>query len=384
MDEAESYRHRQRVVAFAVLAAVTAAGLNGLGAAWKDRVRPNWGWGNSSVSYASYPYFETRWTGPRVPVRGEIVPPTWDARHDVNIQRAAAVAAVIAALGVAVGGVLAQMPHNRANGTWPGLPTWVLVWVVPGVLAQSVGAIVRELESKQGFVEPTFFAVFRAAAAGTVAGFVWWLVPCWYFRRATLADWWPSRTTYLRLGITLTVGGATCGVIAVDLASCEPIDLSRWVEGEWVRTGRERSEEQERIFADEHRRKLHERERVGGAVASKDADLRAVSIWQTAPVAVLLVAALLLLASAGAVSGPDRVRLPVRLVLWGFAGGTGYAFAVLDRGDLRPYFVPDGTGFGEHLAGMMFRGAGVGLAGGFVWVALTAAADRLLGDGKGT
>lgn len=379
MDEAEAFRHRWRVVGFAVLAAVIAGGLNGCVAANGKPVLEN---PSLHLIRIAPPYFHCRWIGPWFDSRASVVPPAWAGRHQVNVQRAAAAAAVIAGIGVAFGGILVQLPHTRLTTTWPQLLSWVAVWFVPSVLAQTAGTIIRELETKRGFIEPGFTAGFWVAVIGTAGGVAWWIVPCAVFRGLTLADWWPTRKACLRFGFVLTAGSVTCVVFAADIASLEPIDLSHWVEGKWDLPsglpGEIKSVGMEPVYADERQRKAFEQASVASMVAAKQADLRALNVWRAVPVGVLT-AAVIMLAPAFLNLRRSRIRYPLWLVAWVVAGAVGSAVAVREHGDLWHLFARDGTPFGEHLTGMMLRGAAIGLAGGIVMLVADAATGWMFG-----
>lgn len=377
MDEAEAERHRKRVVAFAVLAAVFAAAMNGV-MAYQDT--PHY-WRGGSPSIVCGPFYSVDWTGSPLPTQDLIDLSTLTPGHFDNLRRAVPVGAGIAALVVAVGGVIAEMPVRRGTTAgWVSAASWFGVWLIACVLAQTAAKLLRPPDTGTGLPPPGMFelsveAIERGIVLGIVAALAW-AIPRLIFRRIDAADWWPPRGPCLRFGFAAAAGVIAAIAFGTSLYFTEPRDADKWVRGEWVRWGGAYPYTMMPSTRDHYHPPNHEAERTTAAVAWYESRLRTWNRRTVVPVVVAVTFAAMLVGGV-VLQRPVRFHFAGWFTLWTLAGVGSHLGAVWLRGDLWGHYAPVGTPVMHHLEEMAYRGGLIGVTLGFTWMFVVAVFDRL-------
>lgn len=367
MDEAEAERHRKRVVAFAVLAAIFAAALNGYVAHLASP--KSWNWDEKS-GYIIGPFYHVECP---LPTHDLIQIPTLTALQLKNLGRAVPAAAGIAALVVAVGGVVIEMPNRRGTtAKWVSASYWVWVCMAGCVLAQTAAVYLRPQDPSlpPDLVEMSVEAIVRGFALGVVAALLW-AIPRLIFRRIDDADWWLRPETCLRFRFAAAAGVIAAVAFGTSIFFTEPRDVDKRVRGQWVCWGGAYPHTMIPTAAPPY----GEEKRVA-AVAWYESRLRT---WNRCTVVPVVVAVTFLVMAVGGVvlQGPVRFHFAGWFALWTLAGVGSHLGAVWLRGDLWRHYVPVGTSAAWDFVETLLRGGLIGAILGFAWLFVVAVYDRL-------
>ena len=332
MDEGEAYRHRQRVVAFALLMGALAALFNA-GFVWLGSTS----FKEPSPFFIVGPYhWQGRTTRPN-PSESRVI-------QTMKDNRGILASAVLSLLIVTVGCILIEMPRYSSS-------MQDIAWIALGIGAESTCVIVGFLlkphrNSSAPARDPLdmvleaspYFAIF-GAVVGLLA-----LIPVYRFRRLDAADWWPTSEMFLaarEAAISALVAGCVFGGL---IAFEKPVAVAERV-----------------VVLDKDAAKRDSPEwQRGLQLATKDfeSELREQTIVHAAPVAFLVACCPLVIWGTGLRVHPDIHKYLGWMVLWMLIG-----IASLHAGNFArdPYFAPPGIAGAEHSANLAIRGAAIGL-----------------------
>lgn len=352
MGEAEAYRHRQRVVAFALLTGAFAGLLNGGVAAW-DEPHHHGGFTWLGVSNSFH------WEGRSYP---DTFP--WYTRMKfVNLTRVVPATGLVALLVVTIGTLLVEMPNTRASRSDPATDAiWrIAVCLLAGLMSQTLAVHLRPPDT--GIPAPS---LLLTAAKGVFRGIVLGLFLCGMvsiagtiFRKLDDRDWWPPQRFFVNLRHAGLCGATAAGVCVIMLAFDGPVEIGRRPSTCQL-LGWKSAEEKQASFV--------------ASIAAFEGELRERNAMRAIPAAAVGSFGLLFVAAFGIRAIPgSRLRAAAWVLAWVGAGVVSHWLAVEFRGQLWLYFAPIGADYDEHHARMILRGGLIGAAAGLGWVVAVAA-----------